>query len=130
MATRKPTEAQLRKIMHAGILAQNELREREDARQNKANKHLVGTCQKYRNSYGSGDKWWMYRKVLSVSGSWCNAFTFQTCSDGRVEIVNDKHSSIGDGSWIDITNVEFGTELQLLLMKVEEWASLNGSERT
>lgn len=44
-----------------------ELRKIEDKESLKEKQKLLGKCFKYRNSSGSGEKWWTYIKVVAVS---------------------------------------------------------------
>jgi len=99
---KKRTEAQLRKIMAAGFDARNELQERADVVANHKNAVLVGKWQKYRNTYGSDESWWMYRRVLEVNGQWCKCFTFQITSTNRVEVEIDRHSILERSGWMPV----------------------------
>jgi len=44
-----------------------ELRKIEDKASLKEKQKLLGRCFKYKDSYGSGEKWWTYIKVVAVS---------------------------------------------------------------
>jgi hypothetical protein len=111
---KKLTVKQLKKRMASGYEARQELDNRKAERLNKQHAHLVGTCQKYLNSYGSGDSWWLYRRILSVNGQWCQAFRFQLTTDKRIEIETDKHDSISD-SWVPITESEYTQACEALV---------------
>lgn len=49
---------------------------------------LVGKCFKYRNSYGSGESWWMYARVISFDERAMNfkAAEFQKTSRDCIQI--------------------------------------------
>lgn len=47
---------------------------------------FVGKFFKYRNSFGTGEKWWLYLKVLSYSERHFTTLQFQLQSDGKIEI--------------------------------------------
>lgn len=105
---KKRTVAQLKKIMAAGYAARNELDERNNAKLNRQNAHLVGQAQKCRNSYGSDEKWWLYRRITSVDGQWCKAFKFEVTTRNTVDIALSDHGSVGGMmEWINITDAEF-----------------------
>lgn len=66
----------------------------ESAAMDKVAQEKLGKCYRYNNSYSSGERWWLYRRVTSVKDGWLNTFDFQHCSDGRIEIRHD-HLCIG-----------------------------------
>ncbi len=94
---------------------------------------LVGRCFKCLNSYGSGDKWWFYTKVVAFSESDLTFQTveFQHCSDKRMEIRYERlfnfseTSRFGvDSGWMPISAADYNRErrkclsfVQKLLMK-------------
>lgn len=104
---KKRTKAQLKKIMAAGYAARNELEDIAAEELNRKNAERINSCEKFHNSYGSGEKWWLYRRILAVNGSWCTAFSFQIKDGGQIEIELQKHSSLDSSSWIKITDAEF-----------------------
>ena len=106
MAKKKRTVAQLKAAVAAGYAARNELQARQEAINNRKNAGLVGQWQKYRNSYGSDENWWLYRRILSVSGQWCKSFAFQITSNNTMEIDLCKHGSLDSGGWLPVAPVE------------------------
>ena len=65
--------------------AQHELNEIEAKERDEKNALVVGKCYKYRNSYGSGKKWWLYTKVLRVVDGGLVVHQFQTDSRGQMK---------------------------------------------
>jgi hypothetical protein len=112
-AMKKLTIKQLEKRMADGYAARNELDARKDSKLNKANAALVGTCQKFHNSYGDGDKWWLYRRILSVDGMWCNAFRFQLTSNGKIDIDTKYADSLSTG-WLPCSESEYNSAWEAL----------------
>lgn len=104
---KKRTKEQLQKIVAAGYEARNELQEIEAAEKTRENRPLIGKCQKYLNSYGSGEKWWLYRRIIGVDGDWVTAFSFQTCSMGKTTIEIEKHGTAVNSGFEEITEREF-----------------------
>lgn len=102
----KKTEAQLIKILND---ARNQLREIEDKRIIKERRQYVGKCFKFRNSYGSGESWWLYCKALHLDGTSVIFFQFQKDSNGRWEIV-DRQSHYLSPEYVEIPCHEFQTE--------------------
>jgi len=104
---KKLTVKQLEKRVADGYAARNELQERKDTKLNKQHAPLVGTCQKFKNSYGGdGESWWLFRRILSVNGQWCKSFRFQVTSTGRIEIETHKHDSLAE-NWLPVTESEY-----------------------
>lgn len=103
------TVKQLEKRMRDGNAARNELEARKDAKANKDNAHLVGTCQKFRNSYGASypeGPWWLYRRILSVDGMWCVTNRFQLTPKGHVDIDMSYTDSLSI-NWLPCTEAEY-----------------------
>lgn len=114
-------KAQLRQIMAAGFVAREELDALEREEQNVANASLVGTCQKFWNNYGSGSEgWWLYRRILSLNGGWCDSFSFQHCSDSRIEIRCERHDSLTSCQWTPISEEEFEKAFVAVMAAVKE----------
>lgn len=57
-----------------------------EARAQRENAKLVDKCFVYQNSYGGGDNWNMYFKVLKVKGSWIEYVSIQKTPHGKIEI--------------------------------------------
>lgn len=55
-------------------------------------KESVGRCFKYRNSYGAGESWWLYVKILSVNEKTMSfkVVEFQQTSMDIIEIKFDQ----------------------------------------
>lgn len=104
---KKRTKDQLKKIMAAGYAARNELDELAAEESNRKNAGRINSCEKYHNSYGSGEKWWLYRRILAVDGGWCTSFAFQIKDDGAIEIELNAHGSLDSSDWLPITDAEF-----------------------
>ena len=101
----KQSKAQLIKSISD---ARDKLDAIEKKEKEKTIRPLVGKCFKYRNSYGSDENWWLYKKILSISDrAWLNAFMFQKTSRGNWEIhFNETYISLLDG-YISISEEEF-----------------------
>lgn len=89
------------------------------------NKKLLGKCFKYRNSYGCAihGKWWLYIKIVKISGRTVYAFEFQNTSNSTVEFrTNYPHYSnafLGK-DYIPISNAEFEKALRSLKSRIEK----------
>jgi len=75
-------------------------------------RNLIGKCFKYRNCYSipnkKSDYWFYYTKILSVSGTWVYAQSFQIdkYGDGSYERrkMHTANSYLGNSSYISISN--------------------------
>lgn len=117
MTTRK---AELEEIVAAGRQARDELQVIEDAERNAANASLLNACQKVRNSYGSGDDWWLYRRVLSLKGTCCTSFRFEVRADGGVYAQVMGMDSVGADHWEPITEQEFQRAYNKLMVALSD----------
>jgi len=85
------------------------------------NKLLLGKCFKFRNSYGSGEKWWLYKKIVSV-GAWdATTISAQDCGNGSIEITKDNHSASSykkGGYYIEISLEEFNKNFEEILKRI------------
>lgn len=104
MSTRK---AELQEIVAAAYQARDELQAIEDAERNAKNAALLNACQKVRNSYGSGDDWWLYRRVLALKGTWCTSFRFEVRTDSGIYAQVMDMDSVNADRWESITEQEF-----------------------
>ena len=100
-----------------------ESREIESNEQREINKKLIGKCFKYENSYGFGDKWWLYTYIIGVSESsdTLTVLTVQDDKGGVVEIKKETRmaSSYYKGnSEIPITFKEFKKQFDKTLKKL------------
>jgi hypothetical protein len=77
---------ELEEIVAAGIVARHELSDITDKETEAKTKALVGECFRFRNSYGSGEKWWLYRIVTGVNGRNVYTFEFQKTANGEHRI--------------------------------------------
>lgn len=90
----------------------NAHREAEFAAKIKASRKLIGRCFKYRNTYGTGDKWWLYALATEVDSlGRLLGLSFQHTSHDAIEI-ELKSSAIGIGGvitagWTEIKPTEF-----------------------
>ena len=109
----------LQAIVAEGHEARKELNKIEEKEDTKKNLPLVGRCFKFKNSYGSGDSWWLYSEVLGVEGGFFKYLTFQECTHGKisVELREYGYDSLRQ---TEITKQEFDKQFRLLLDKLEE----------
>ncbi len=79
------------------IVAQHHKKERdiEDAKSLKICKSIQGTYWKYRNSYGSGDNWWLYLKVIGLDkeSRGVRVLSIEKTSHNKIEIEEENKSS-------------------------------------
>ena len=69
------------------VKLRDEIDEIEVAEKVKQNKKLVGKCFRYHNSYGSGDKWWLYARVTKLTDyGEPIAWNFQIDCHGKIDI--------------------------------------------
>jgi hypothetical protein len=81
----------------------------------------VGKCFKRINSYGLGQNWWKYSKVIAVIGeNQYRTMDFETCHGGRV---NCDPRGYTLGQYLDkpITAAEFNRELNKEISKLKEF---------
>ena len=103
--------------------ARAELEVFEAAERKKRFSKLLGRCFKYRNSYGSDSKWWLYAKVTGDDGYWPRTFSFQVTDRQEVGFKNnDQSSHIGGDSWTPISATEFRKELKKALALATKYA--------
>lgn len=72
--------------------------------------HFVGKCFKYRNSYGSGEEWWLYTRVLDYKDGQLRMFRFQRDCYGRFDFEPD-HRGSETSLRVPITRGEFERRL-------------------
>jgi len=80
-------------------LYQEKERDDKEKREFKEREMKVGRCYKYNNSYGSGSRWWLYTKILSVTENGYKILTFEKTSRNRFEI--EIKNTWNDGHLID-----------------------------
>ena len=96
----------LRKQMHNIRKEVDKLEEAEWKREHDA---LVGRYFKYHNSFGSGDKWWLYMSVTAIQGHSIKGFQFERASNGEFRVKPDDirfSFSLAEG-WIEIDLAEY-----------------------
>lgn len=90
---------------------------------------LVGKCFRFTNSYGSGEKWPLYARILSFDEKAMTylAVHFQNTTRQRIEIEYrheynfEQHARFGvESGWIPVSNEEYERELKKLLDFVGE----------
>jgi hypothetical protein len=84
---------------------------------------LIGRCFKYHNSYGSGEKWWLYRKIVGIDGTTLKTFEFQITSysdEGKMEI-KESHCYGVDG-YLEITKDEWYAEWSKVAARIRTLA--------
>jgi hypothetical protein len=85
---------------------------------------LIGKCYKYRNSYGSGERWWLYKKVVGISGTMLKTLEFQITSydeKGKAEI-EESHCYGDMTGCVEITKDEWNAEWTKIAIRVSELA--------
>lgn len=83
-------------------------REAEYAAKAEKARTYIGRFFKYRNSYGSGDKWWLYGMVTAATDYGApTGVTFQRPSDNRLEVRLEDQIAVDHGGWIEIDSAEF-----------------------
>jgi len=117
----KAKRAKLERAVKAGYKARNELDAYQSALKDKANKKLIGTCYRFRNSYGGEENWWLYAKISGSEDGFLNLMTFEKTSRGQIEIRPSETRSSLDGYKL-ITPEEFN---QAWLELMTELGGLN-----
>lgn len=90
---------------------------------------LVGNCYKFMNSYGSGEKWWLYVRILRLHKDALTYDTvrFQNTSRQNIEIEyrqqwnfhQGNHFSVQNG-WQPVSFAEYDRERKKLLRRIKE----------
>lgn len=95
-----------------------ELSEIKDKRARKDWEKMVGKCFKFRNSFGSGEKWWLYEKIVGFNEDGLITLIAQKDSHDHIEI--EKRTSYGyhHSGDIKISKEEFDREFQKLLSEI------------
>jgi hypothetical protein len=115
----------LKRQMLAYEKLRKELQSIEAAEQLAKDQKLVGKCFKYSNSYGSGERWWLYAKVLRIEpdelGHDVIVWKFEKTSDGKHQVdLNERYGLFG-GSWLPITEDEFGIAWHDFIAELNEF---------
>ena len=90
--------------------------------ENEEGKKLVGKCFKFRNSYGSGEKWWLYSKIVGADSEWVNTLELQKLPFSGIEIKLNKISKslFENGVYTSITKKEFNNVYKRFIKKIED----------
>lgn len=91
-----------------------QIRAFEDAERARASSELIGKCYKYSNSYGSGDRWWLYMRITGVGDHWPMGVKFEHTSSDECRISRESFIVVNDG-YIEITTAEFIAALDAFL---------------
>lgn len=100
---------------------QEELYPLEIKEKQTSNAALVGRCFKYNNSYGGGDRWWKYARVIDAGDHWPVAIAFQHTTRDSIEIEVNKCFMRLDG-WQEIPEAEYRAAWQALMQGVAKMA--------
>lgn len=93
----------------------------EEKERAKRSATLVGKCFRYLNSYGSGDRWWLYARVISVGdGGYLTTFSFQTTCNDEIQIEPAKARLSIDG-WEAISIADFKTAWHAVQKRIVEF---------
>lgn len=95
-----------------------------------ANSAAVDKCYKYRNSYGSGESWWLYVRIDGLDDSgWPRGIKFEITSTGMARI--EPYIGFGvtgvDRGYIEIEPTEFRQALRAFRGGVELLCKKHGS---
>lgn len=93
----------------------------DEKRREEENAKLIGRCFKYRNSYGSGKKWWLYTKVTK-GGYWPQAFSFQQTSHKTYE-VRSEESFPSIAGYVPVSEGEFKKALSNFMGRMQDAAN-------
>ena len=77
----------------------------------KRNATLIGKCFRYSNSFGSGESWWLYVKIIGAVDGNLISRRFQTDCRGRME-VEPEHTTFTDllnADYEEISSKDFDT---------------------
>ncbi len=66
-------------------------RDNEDYDREQKLKKLIGNYYKCRNSYGSGEDWWMYVEILGVNGTSLTTRKYEITSHHKAEVEEFEH---------------------------------------
>lgn len=114
----KKTKAQLQREI--GKL-RSQLDAIEESEATKFSKPLVGQCFKYHNSYGHGEKWWLYAQIVEADGRWVKVISFQDDRQGRIEFENNKAhmaNQFAAGGYQRISRDEYQSAYTSLILRL------------
>ncbi len=86
----------------------------------KNGKELIGKCLRYRNSYGSGESWWLYSQVLGLADDgFFRVVQFEIDSNGWPSSRIEMRFSLGS-SYIPITFEEYSEARERFIQSVND----------
>lgn len=109
------------KLAAEAIAIRERIHDLDAAERKKVNRPLRGKCFKYRNSYGSGDGWWLYVKVNGVDEDGnldCLTFEETTLHIITIEPAHKKYYGL-DANYKPITEDEFLTAWNALRVRID-----------
>lgn len=95
-----------------------ELRKIEDKESLKEKQKLLGKCFKYENSSGSGEKWWIYAKVIAVSTDTYTHLKVERNPNGNLSIILEDNFTYQADYYIhevEIQEWEFQEQLKTMI---------------
>lgn len=104
----------------------NEICKIEDEAKFKELQKNEGKFYKYKNSYSTGDKWWLYTKVVSVippsetTRPSVKHIQFQLCGDDKTPDIKLFQGFHGSSLDIEITEAEYEKAKCIFLNRVNE----------
>ena len=89
-------------------------------------KTFLGKCYKFENSYGSGDKWWLYLKVHNVEDTSLYCISLQKANNNTIEIKPDEYKCVWNyenpfKGYIEITKEEFEEQKENFIKEVNKF---------
>jgi hypothetical protein len=115
---KRKSEDELKKIIAE---ARNQLDTIESKRIGAINKRLLGKCYRFRNSYSSDSKWWLYLKCVSVNGRELTTIQFEKDCYGKIEITQEKFRFSLSDSYQEITQDHFEQAWKELFIEVQRF---------
>ena len=67
-------------------LLRNQVSNLDDKKRKEENQALIGKYFKFHNSYGSGEKWWLYAKVVYADSHYVHTIAIQTLPGEGIEL--------------------------------------------
>ena len=99
----------------------------EEAQKQEQNSKYVGRCFKFNNSYGSGERWYLYARIIDAGDYWPTGVTFQHTSSDTIEIRTDKGMTSLE-SWEEISLAEYQAAWKQIMADVAKVANLSQRE--
>ena len=98
----------------------NKLQEQIDTENNIP---LIGKCFQFRNSYGSGENWWLYAKVVSCDNWGAEVINIQKDNVGNITCRTETHSASTykeRNYYTPISNKEFKKNFDRLMKELKQ----------